>query len=135
MPDVFAAGDVAAVTWPSAASWFQMRLWRQARAQGLFAAQCMAGVADELSSGMSFEVCRPSGVPLQPPHFSPRLRPLASFACGACLHSFVRGAPSRACVSDYTLRGSAAVHARDALPWVQGGAAGAVQRPGFPACP
>ena len=54
--DVHAAGDVASVQWPDSPAWFQMRLWRQARAQGLHAAQCMASVADDISAGMSFEV-------------------------------------------------------------------------------
>jgi hypothetical protein len=33
-----------------------MRLWRQARFTAIHAAQCMTGFADELSSGMSFEL-------------------------------------------------------------------------------
>ncbi len=36
--------------------WFQMRLWSQARAQGIYAAHCMAGISDQTGSDMSFEV-------------------------------------------------------------------------------
>jgi hypothetical protein len=69
-PDVHAAGDAAYVAWPRALVertdegqlplsdsavrvplWFQMRLWNQARAQGAYAARCMAGALDALEAG------------------------------------------------------------------------------------
>ena len=58
MRGVFAAGDACTMTWAVTASphWFQMRLWSQARAEGVYAAHCMAGVVEEVGSGMAFEV-------------------------------------------------------------------------------
>ena len=77
-PDVFAAGDAASVTWPqrlvrrTAAGalpladpgvcvplWFQMRLWNQARQQGVLAARWMCGSVDPLEAedgGLAFEL-------------------------------------------------------------------------------
>jgi NADPH-dependent 2,4-dienoyl-CoA reductase/sulfur reductase-like enzyme len=77
-PDVYAAGDAAAVLWPRAAVlgasgtgidvndpsapvplWFQMRLWNQARVQGGYAARCMLDALDPLEEdggGFSFEL-------------------------------------------------------------------------------
>lgn len=72
-PDVFAAGDAAAVTWPrwvSIASniphpWFQMRTWGQARVAGAYAARCMLtappptgsdGSADGAPGDMHYEM-------------------------------------------------------------------------------
>ncbi len=47
--DVYAAGDVCRVDWGRHSShlWHQMRLWTQARQMGAYAAQCMAGRAEE----------------------------------------------------------------------------------------
>ncbi|XP_003385104.2 PREDICTED: pyridine nucleotide-disulfide oxidoreductase domain-containing protein 1-like [Amphimedon queenslandica] len=40
--DVYAAGDVCTTSWPSVPNtWFQMRLWSQARQMGAYAAKCM----------------------------------------------------------------------------------------------
>jgi NAD(P)H-nitrite reductase large subunit len=40
--DVYAAGDVCSVNWPDTPmTWFQMRLWSQARQMGVYAARCM----------------------------------------------------------------------------------------------
>eukprot|EP00960_Hanusia_phi_P026501 746286-Hanusia_phi.AAC.2 len=56
MRDVFAAGDVCSIQLDSCdqgnegGSWFQMRLWSQARQQGMWAAYCMVGRADPLRS-------------------------------------------------------------------------------------
>lgn len=36
--------------------WFQLRIWRQARASGLYAAQCMADSVDELGSRGAFDL-------------------------------------------------------------------------------
>lgn len=36
--------------------WFQVRIWRQARASGLYAAQCMADSVDELGSRGAFDL-------------------------------------------------------------------------------
>lgn len=36
--------------------WFQMRLWSQAHAQGIYAAHCMSEISDQTGSDMSFEV-------------------------------------------------------------------------------
>ncbi|KAG2499930.1 hypothetical protein HYH03_002217 [Edaphochlamys debaryana] len=56
-PRVFAAGDCCSCDWPNMAPhWFQMRLWTQARVMGTYAAQCMLGLADELSAGFNFEL-------------------------------------------------------------------------------
>ncbi|KAK9837906.1 hypothetical protein WJX74_007489 [Apatococcus lobatus] len=54
---IFAAGDCCWVR-PEARGpqWFQMRLWTQARAQGLYAAKCMSGQADPLELGLPFEL-------------------------------------------------------------------------------
>lgn len=55
---VFAAGDACCVCWGPEAPphWFQMRLWSQARSMGVYAAHCMAGVAQDRGSDMAFEV-------------------------------------------------------------------------------
>ena len=57
-PGVHAAGDSCSAAWPLAQSrhWFQMRLWSQARAQGVYAAHCMAGVRADTGSDMAFEL-------------------------------------------------------------------------------
>lgn len=79
-PDIYAAGDCAAVLWPRSHAlaenvelgkesvldvgarvplWFQMRLWNQARVQGAYAARCMADALDSLEAeegGFSFEL-------------------------------------------------------------------------------
>lgn len=44
-PRIFAAGDACTVAWPTAATWFQMRLWSQARQMGLYAARSMDAAA------------------------------------------------------------------------------------------
>jgi NADH dehydrogenase FAD-containing subunit len=44
--DVYAAGDVASVKWQESDVWFQMRLWRQARAMGLYAAHRIGGAVE-----------------------------------------------------------------------------------------
>lgn len=56
--NVFAAGDCCFMEWPQQESdhWFQVRIWRQARAEGLYAAQCMADSVDELHSRGSFDL-------------------------------------------------------------------------------
>lgn len=55
--DVHAAGDCCTVSWADQCPhWHQMRLWMQARTMGLYAAHCMAGVADDLMSGFNFEL-------------------------------------------------------------------------------
>lgn len=56
--DVYAAGDAAGIHWPESKQWFQMRLWRQARTSGMYAAMCMTDNVDELGAGMLFEVRR-----------------------------------------------------------------------------
>jgi NAD(P)H-nitrite reductase large subunit len=55
---VYAAGDAASCSWAAAESahWFQMRLWSQARAMGVYAAHCMAGVQDQTGADMAFEL-------------------------------------------------------------------------------
>lgn len=53
---VYVAGDACTVTGAESPCWFQMRLWSQARLMGLNAALHMAGEADELNTGMSFEL-------------------------------------------------------------------------------
>lgn len=55
-PDVFAAGDAASIGFSTGAEWFQMRLWSQARAMGMFAAHCLADAVDDLMGGFSFEL-------------------------------------------------------------------------------
>lgn len=52
--NIFAAGDCCCME--SSEHWFQIRLWRQARAMGLFAAKCIADSVDELGSGGSFDL-------------------------------------------------------------------------------
>lgn len=56
--NIFAAGDCCCLEWPKRESdhWFQLRLWRQARAAGLYAAQCMADSVDELGPGGAFDL-------------------------------------------------------------------------------
>ncbi len=72
VPNVYAAGDACSMTeneGPLSGSsdpekvfslsrkhWFQMRLWSQSRAQGIYAAHCMAGISDQTGSDMAFEV-------------------------------------------------------------------------------
>ena len=65
---IFAAGDVASVTWVTpqdhvdaegariTSHWFQMRLWDQAEQAGRHAALSMCALRDELSASMSFEL-------------------------------------------------------------------------------
>ncbi len=55
---IFAAGDCCCLEWPKRESdhWFQLRLWRQARAAGLYAAQCMTDSVDELGPGGAFDL-------------------------------------------------------------------------------
>ena len=65
---IYAAGDVTSVNVKlmlddddddeSTIKWFQMRLWSQARLQGLYAARCMCGEIDELTigGGIAFEM-------------------------------------------------------------------------------
>jgi NADPH-dependent 2,4-dienoyl-CoA reductase/sulfur reductase-like enzyme len=57
-PGVFAAGDAASAEWPRAAAphWFQMRLWAAARAMGVHAARCAAGVDAATGTPMAFEL-------------------------------------------------------------------------------
>ncbi|KJE97177.1 pyridine nucleotide-disulfide oxidoreductase domain 1, variant 2 [Capsaspora owczarzaki ATCC 30864] len=45
LPDVFAAGDVCTVQWPTSSHWFQLRLWTQARQMGAYAARCIQAAA------------------------------------------------------------------------------------------
>lgn len=52
--DIFAAGDCCSVQ--GTGHWFQVRLWRQARAMGLYAAKCMTDSVDELGSGGDFDL-------------------------------------------------------------------------------
>lgn len=58
--DIFAAGDCASVRWPPSKLWFQMRLWSQARLQGMYAAECMSNSSDTddelLVSSYNFEL-------------------------------------------------------------------------------
>lgn len=58
VPDVYAAGDACTIRVDGNQSthWFQMRLWSQARAQGIYAAHCMCGMKDEFGSDMAFEI-------------------------------------------------------------------------------
>jgi pyridine nucleotide-disulfide oxidoreductase domain-containing protein 1 len=70
---IYAAGDAASIHFPPdnnddendyndsgsqtmPRTWFQMRLWPQARSAGIHAAHSMAGVADETASDMAFEL-------------------------------------------------------------------------------
>ena len=69
---IYAAGDAASIHFPPdhdddndyndsgsremPRTWFQMRLWPQARNAGIHAAHSMAGVADETASDMAFEL-------------------------------------------------------------------------------
>ncbi|GIL42910.1 hypothetical protein Vafri_741 [Volvox africanus] len=56
-PYVFAAGDCCTADWPDGSpTWFQMRLWTQARLMGTFAAHSMFGRVDEVASGFNFEL-------------------------------------------------------------------------------
>ncbi|CAN0172913.1 unnamed protein product [Scytosiphon promiscuus] len=52
--DIFAAGDCCSME--GAEHWFQVRLWRQARSMGLYAAKCMTDSVDELGSGGDFDL-------------------------------------------------------------------------------
>lgn len=56
--NIFAAGDCCCLEWPKRESdhWFQVRLWRQARAMGSYAAKCMTDSVDELGSGGAFDL-------------------------------------------------------------------------------
>ena len=58
IPGVYAAGDACSMFWAEESSphWFQIRLWPQARGQGIYAAHCMAGIAEETGSDMAFEM-------------------------------------------------------------------------------
>ncbi|KAL3152549.1 hypothetical protein ABBQ32_001576 [Trebouxia sp. C0010 RCD-2024] len=57
VPGVYAAGDACTIAWTDKSpQWFQMRLWTQARTQGMFAAHAMAGVTDEMAFGFNFEL-------------------------------------------------------------------------------
>lgn len=68
---IYAAGDAASLHFPDddndnnddsshsrsmPRTWFQMRLWHQARSAGIHAAHSMSGVADETASDMAFEL-------------------------------------------------------------------------------
>ena len=75
---VYVAGDAASISWPRqlvtatddgslplshpdvrVPLWFQMRLWNQARQQGIYAARCMAGTVDPLEEedgGLAVEI-------------------------------------------------------------------------------
>lgn len=57
IPGVYAAGDACTITdLDDGTAWFQMRLWSQARLQGVHAAHCMAGVSEQTASDMAFEL-------------------------------------------------------------------------------
>ncbi|DBB05673.1 hypothetical protein WJX77_005847 [Trebouxia sp. C0004] len=57
VPGVYAAGDACTIAWTDQSPhWFQMRLWTQARIQGMFAAHAMAGVTDDMAFGFNFEL-------------------------------------------------------------------------------
>jgi hypothetical protein len=63
VPSVFAAGDCCSYKNVRAntpiddrAHWFQMRLWTQARAMGIYAAHCMSGVQDNYGSDFFLEL-------------------------------------------------------------------------------
>ncbi|CAN0548238.1 unnamed protein product, partial [Ectocarpus sp. 12 AP-2014] len=53
--NIFAAGDCCCLE-RNEDHWFQIRLWRQARDMGLYAAKCITGSVDELSRGGVFEL-------------------------------------------------------------------------------
>ncbi|CBJ28169.1 conserved unknown protein [Ectocarpus siliculosus] len=53
--NIFAAGDCCCLE-RNEDHWFQIRLWRQARDMGLYAAKCITGSLDELSRGGVFEL-------------------------------------------------------------------------------
>lgn len=53
--NLFAAGDCCCLE-RNEDHWFQIRLWRQARDMGLYAAKCITGSVDELSYGSLFEL-------------------------------------------------------------------------------
>ena len=53
---VFSAGDACTVSNQSRDAWFQMRLWSQAHAMGIYAAHCMLGVEEDMASDMAFEM-------------------------------------------------------------------------------
>eukprot|EP01138_Halocafeteria_seosinensis_P003195 gb/GECG01003269.1/.p1 GENE.gb/GECG01003269.1/~~gb/GECG01003269.1/.p1 ORF type:complete len:603 (+),score=86.45 gb/GECG01003269.1/:1-1809(+) len=58
---IFAAGDCASVRWPPSKLWFQMRLWSQARLQGMYVADCInlgdEGIESELfTAAYNFEL-------------------------------------------------------------------------------
>ncbi|CAM9199193.1 unnamed protein product, partial [Hapterophycus canaliculatus] len=52
--NIFAAGDCCSME--DTDHWFQVRLWRQARAMGLYAAKCMTDSVDELGAGGDFDL-------------------------------------------------------------------------------
>jgi len=56
--DVYAAGDACTMKFDGSRSshWFQLRLWSQARDQGIYAAHCMCGMKDDFWSDMAFEL-------------------------------------------------------------------------------
>eukprot|EP00698_Gefionella_okellyi_P001713 TRINITY_DN11582_c0_g1_i1.p1 TRINITY_DN11582_c0_g1~~TRINITY_DN11582_c0_g1_i1.p1 ORF type:complete len:483 (+),score=71.67 TRINITY_DN11582_c0_g1_i1:70-1518(+) len=54
--DVFAAGDVCSLARGDADTWFQMRLWDQAKMLGVYAAYSMLGQADDPSVPCNFEL-------------------------------------------------------------------------------
>ncbi|KAF8067218.1 PYROXD1 [Scenedesmus sp. PABB004] len=83
VPGVFAAGDCCTVDpGRTAAHWFQMRLWTQARLMGLHAAAGMAGARDDEVLSLSFELVRRRA----PPRGAIARRPAACRARGARLH-------------------------------------------------
>jgi len=55
---VYAAGDACCACWGAETPphWFQMRLWSQARAMGVYAAHCMAGIGGDRGADMAFEL-------------------------------------------------------------------------------
>ena len=74
-PNIYAAGDVASILWPrimhhhhisenhttihQPSVWFQMRLWNQARIEGVYTARSMLNTLDPLEiddGGMTFEI-------------------------------------------------------------------------------
>jgi NADPH-dependent 2,4-dienoyl-CoA reductase/sulfur reductase-like enzyme len=60
--DIFAAGDACTVGHGNATpgnshtTWFQMRLWSQARSMGIRAAHCILGVEDQMASDLAFDL-------------------------------------------------------------------------------
>lgn len=53
--NIFAAGDCCCLE-RNEDHWFQIRLWRQAKDMGSYAAKCITGSVDELTCGGVFEL-------------------------------------------------------------------------------